>query len=1027
MRGQSKVKEQLINELKELRHRIIEQDQLKDKRKQAREALWESENYYRTLVENLPQKIFFKDRNSVYLFCNENYSRDLKIRPDEIMGKTDYDFYPKELGGKYQADDKRIMESGETEDIQESYIQDGIEVIVQTVKTPIKDEKGKIVGILGIFWDITKRKRAEDDLRKYYKQLEEQVEKRTAELRMANEHLRREITERRRTEEMLREYQKAVEGSQDMIAVVDQNYNYLLANKAFLKYRGMDREQVVGLSVPEILGKDLFEKVVKKNLDTCFQGEVVQYEMKYTYPAFGERDLLVSYFPIEDPNGVMRVASVIRDITERKQVEEALLRSEKAAKRLAQENAIFAEIGQIISSTLNIEEVYERFAEEVRKLIPFDRISVNVINPDRTSITIAYAFGIKVVDIKEGDVLPLDDPFNENIVRGRQGVFIQPEDESELARGYPHLVPHFWAGIRSMMTVPLISKDQVIGLLHFQSLKPNSYTELDLRLAGKVGNQIAGAIANAQLFAEYKQMQKALKESEERFKDLYHNAPVGYHEFSLSTGGRITQVNQTELEMLGYTEEEILGRHPWDFIVGEISPELVKARLESNLLLGRTIERTFRRKDGTTFPALIHERFLRDDGGQIIGIRSAIQDITERKLAEDQMNNFKEQLLQSQKMEAIGRLAGGIAHDFNNLLTIIKGYSQLFRIELKQNDPLKRNVEEITKATDRASGLIRQLLAFSRRQILEMKVLDLNIVVGDLEKMLRRVIGEDIELTTHLTDDLGRVKADPGQIEQVVMNLAVNARDAMPNGGRLTIETANVDLDDAYAHSHIDVTPGRYVMLSVSDNGVGMSPEVKERVFEPFFTTKEKDKGTGLGLSTVYGIVKQSEGNIWVYSEPGKGTTFKIYLPRVEDIHEEIGEQEVIEELPRGSETILVVEDEEGVRQLAAHFLENQGYKVLEARDEDDALRISEQHKDPIPLVLSDVVMPKINGRALCERLTLLHPEMKVLYMSGYTGNAIVHHGVLEPGINYIQKPFSMDGLARKVRQVLDKDPRPAV
>jgi nitrogen-specific signal transduction histidine kinase/CheY-like chemotaxis protein len=402
-------------------------------------------------------------------------------------------------------------------------------------------------------------------------------------------------------------------------------------------------------------------------------------------------------------------------------------------------------------------------------------------------------------------------------------------------------------------------------------------------------------------------------------------------------------------------------------------------------------------------------------------------DITQRKQVEERMASLQEQLYQSQKMEAIGRLAGGISHDFNNLLTIIKGYSQLFRLGLKESDPLRENIKQITQATDRASGLIRQLLAFSRRQILEMKVLDLNTVLGDLEKMLRRVIGEDIELVTLSADDLGRVKTDPGQIEQVVMNLAVNAKDAMPNGGRLTIETANVDLDDAYAHSHIDVTPGRYVMLSVSDNGVGMSPEVKERVFEPFFTTKERDKGTGLGLSTVYGIVKQSEGNIWVYSEQGKGTTFKIYLPRVEEALEDLEEKVVTEELPHGSETILVVEDEERVRQLAAYLLENQGYKVLQACDGDDALRICEKHRDPIPLMLTDVVMPKMNGRASYERLMTLHPEMKVLYMSGYTEDAIVHHGVLEQEINYIQKPFALEGLAGKVRQVLDKDSRPVV
>ena len=400
----------------------------------------------------------------------------------------------------------------------------------------------------------------------------------------------------------------------------------------------------------------------------------------------------------------------------------------------------------------------------------------------------------------------------------------------------------------------------------------------------------------------------------------------------------------------------------------------------------------------------------------------ACEDITELKRAEEEKAVLQEQLRQSQKVEAVGCLAGGIAHDFNNLLTVIKGYSQLSSIELKEGDPLRGNIDEIQNATDRAASLTRQLLAFSRRQVMEMKVLDLNTLLRDLEKMLRRVIGEDIEMVIQLAEDLGRVRADVGQIEQVIMNLAVNGRDAMPNGGKLTIETANVELDEFYARSHVDVKPGHYVMFSVSDTGVGMTPEVRERIFEPFFTTKEKGKGTGLGLSTSYGIVKQSAGNIWVYSEPGKGTTFKIYLPRVDEPPEEIRKEVLKEELPRGNEAILIVEDEEEVRKLAGKILERQGYRILEASQGDDALRISERHGGPIDLILVDVIMPGMSCSELAKHLKSPHPKMKVLYMSGYTDNAIVRHGVLEKGVNYIQKPFTMEGLARKVREVLDKD-----
>jgi len=389
--------------------------------------------------------------------------------------------------------------------------------------------------------------------------------------------------------------------------------------------------------------------------------------------------------------------------------------------------------------------------------------------------------------------------------------------------------------------------------------------------------------------------------------------------------------------------------------------------------------------------------------------------------AEEEKAGLEEQLRQSQKMEAIGRLTGGIAHDFNNMLTIIKGYSQFSLMELKEGDSLRGNIKEINKAADRAADLTRQLLAFSRRQIMEFKVLDLNTILRNLDKMLRRIIGEDIELVFLLAEDLVRVKVDPGQIEQVVMNLSVNARDAMPKGGKLTIETANVELDEAYTRNHKVVKPGSYVMLSVSDTGSGMTPGVRDRVFEPFFTTKEIGKGTGLGLSTVYGIVKQSGGYIWVYSELGKGTAFKIYLPRVDELVEELEEKAIREDIPRGSETILIVEDNEDVRKLSVRVLEEQGYKVLEASTGDDALLLFKERKEPIHLILVDVVMPGLSGRQMVEQLRQTYQDFKVLYMSGYTENTIVHHGALEKGINYIAKPFTVDGLARKVREVLDK------
>ncbi len=383
-----------------------------------------------------------------------------------------------------------------------------------------------------------------------------------------------------------------------------------------------------------------------------------------------------------------------------------------------------------------------------------------------------------------------------------------------------------------------------------------------------------------------------------------------------------------------------------------------------------------------------------------------------------------EQLRQSQKMEAVGQLAGGIAHDFNNLLTAITGYSELSLRRLQAEDPLHRNIKEIKKAGERAASLTRQLLAFSRKQVLQPKVLALNSIISDVEKMLRRLIGEDIELRTVLEPQLGSVKADPGQIEQVLLNLAVNARDAMPQGGKLTIETANVYLDGEYAAQHIAVKPGHYVMLAVSDTGCGMDEKTQARIFEPFFTTKEAGKGTGLGLSTVYGIVKQSGGNIWVYSEVGRGTTFKVYLPRVDEGAQEHMRSAEPEDAVQGTGVILLAEDEHMVRKLAREVLEMCGYKVLEAANGGAALLICERHQESIDLLITDVIMPEMGGRELATRLSQLRPEMKVLYMSGYTDNAIVHQGVLDEGANFIQKPFSPQTLASKVREVLGETKR---
>jgi len=396
---------------------------------------------------------------------------------------------------------------------------------------------------------------------------------------------------------------------------------------------------------------------------------------------------------------------------------------------------------------------------------------------------------------------------------------------------------------------------------------------------------------------------------------------------------------------------------------------------------------------------------------------SIVEDIDERKHLEDQLRH-------SQKMEAVGQLAGGVAHDFNNLLTAILGYCNLMLEELPREDPVRADLEEIRAAGERAAALTRQLLAFSRRQMLQPQIVDINTIVQQLEKLLRRLISEDVELVTALGPSLLPVRVDPASVEQILVNLAVNARDAMPLGGRLTIETANVELDDAYALAHVTVTAGDYEMLALTDTGQGMDDATRLRVFEPFFTTKEQGKGTGLGLATVYGMVKQSGGYIWVYSEPGRGTSFKVYYPhaeqRVAAQPEHPGRRHTDD--THGWETVLLVEDEDAVRALAREVLRRHGYAVLEARHGVDAVRAAERHTDDIHLMVTDVVMPHMSGRDLAERLSTVRPKMKVLFMSGYTDHAVMHRDVT-PGAAFIQKPFTPEAFARKVRTVLDSEP----
>jgi PAS domain S-box-containing protein len=512
-----------------------------------------------------------------------------------------------------------------------------------------------------------------------------------------------------------------------------------------------------------------------------------------------------------------------------------------------------------------------------------------------------------------------------------------------------------------------------------------------------------------------KQAEDALKKSEANYLNLIESSPGIIYLNEPHPPYKTIYVSPNIIRF-GYSPEEwystpgmwmsILHNEDRERVLNEFETA-VRENLETDL------EYRIVAKDGTIYWWRDKGSFLLNNKGNRTGWQGLILDITSEK-------ELREQLRQSQKLESVGLLAGGIAHDFNNMLTAINGYSDLTLRKLKADDPLRRNIEEIKRAGERSAELTHQLLAFSRQQILYPVILDLNEAISDTIKLLQRVIGENIQLSTTLNPQVGRVKVDPGQLSQILMNLAVNARDSMPQGGKLTIETANVFLDPDYVRQHVGVLPGAYTMLAVSDTGIGMSDETKEHIFDPFFTTKEVGQGTGLGLATVYGIVKQSGGSIGVHSKEGVGTTFKIYLPRVTEQVTEIKTEKSFTEMPKGTETILLVEDEEIVRKLTVKILEECGYTVIEAANGVKALVLCDKGEYQYDLLMTDVVMPEMGGRELSEKLKERLPNLRVLFTSGYTDDAVVRHGVIEVNTNFIQKPFSAEALADKIREILD-------
>jgi two-component system cell cycle sensor histidine kinase/response regulator CckA len=892
-------------------------------RKQAEAALIEERHLLHTLMDNLPDLIYFKDRASQFTRINLAVAKRFGLsHPEQAVGKTDFDFYGAEHAQEAYRDEQEIIRTGQpvVGKEEKEVWPDGRATWVSTTKMPLRDAEGDIIGTFGVSRDFTERKHAEEELSFKTALLEAQSE-------------------------------TTIDG----ILVVDMTDHVVLVNREFSRIWGFAEDEVptrddrklIEIVKGQIKDPEAFLERVRYLNSHATEKSRDELELKdgrvydrYSAPLRGSTGKLygrIWYF---------------RDITMRKQAENAIWESEERYRTLFEN----APVG--IYRTSPDGRILEANPALVRMLgySSFQELAGRDLNASGFEPDYPRSHFLEMVE-QRGEAAGL-----ESVWLRKDGSALQVRENARPIR------------------------DNSGRLLYYEGT-------------------VEDITQYKQSEGEHIRLVTAIEQSVEAV--VITNA-----------AGSIEYVNPAFTHITGYSREEVLGKNPRLWKSDKQDP-LIYRQLWSTIMNGEVWrgEIINRRKDGSYYSETINIAPVCSTHGEITHFIATKQDISGRKLLE-------QQLFQAQKMEAVGRLAGGLAHDFNNLLTIINGYASILLHKIRTEDPRRDHVNEIAMAGTRAATLTRQLLAFSRRQVLEPRVLDLNLVVADIEKMLRRLIGEDIDLVTTLDPGVGRIKVDPGQIEQVVMNLAVNARDAMPEGGEFLIETSNVEIDEEFTRRHNYVAPGNYVRMVVSDTGCGMSLETQSHIFEPFFTTKEKGRGTGLGLATVYGIVKQSSGFIWVQSAPGKGAWFTILFPRIEADLPTQDHLIVEAHSAMGSETVMVVEDEIGVRSLACQVLISQGYKVLQAGGGAQALRTVQEYTGPIHLLLTDVVMPKIGGKELARRFSALHPETKVLYMSGYTDDAVIRSGILRGDSPFLQKPFTEDQLGRKVREVLNMKSR---
>jgi two-component system cell cycle sensor histidine kinase/response regulator CckA len=783
--------------------------------------------------------------------------------------------------------------------------------------------------------------------------------------------------------------EQIIENAPEAISIVDEDLRILRINSEFTRLFGFTADDAKGQRLDTlIVPPDRYSETAWISQSTRTQKKI-SIETRRQRKDGSLVEVLLSSSPVNLSAERIGAYASYRDITEQKRAEElnaalyAIAARSQAAEDLPQ---FFSAIHSILGQLMNARNFYIALYDPQSQLLSFPYF---VDEQDSTPAPKTLGRGLTEYVLRSGEpLLTTPSTFEDLVKRGEVELIGAPSVD--------------WLG------VPLKSGANCIGVLVVQSYSEKiRFADRDREILKFVSHQLAAAI-------EHKRYEEALRRSEARSRSLILSAAFGI--CRCTHGGRFLDVNPALITMLGHESMENLLRlnaRKDVFVNPQELDRLAEDYRRTGSLNG--VEVQWKRKDGRVIIVRISGCAASscDEPEEVLELIA--EDITDRR-------QLEEQLRQAQKMDAVGRLAGGVAHDFNNLLMVINGYTEVLLEQLEKDSAMHHKVESIQQAADRAATLTRQLLAFSRKQLLELKVIDINAVIGDMERLLRPLIGENIELITRLSSETGHTRADAGQLEQVIMNLVVNAKDAMPDGGRLVLQSADVNVRQGFSE-HRFIQPGRYAVISVSDTGHGMDKETQSRIFEPFFTTKEKGKGTGLGLSTVYGIVKQSNGYVFAESEPGTGSTFYVYLPRVEESAEELAPAKSQPNEAGGCETVLLVEDEESVRELVRLTLSSRGYKVIEAENGECGLRASETFKDHIDILITDVVMPGIGGRELAKKLLTLRPGISVLYLSGYTEDAVVTQGALGPNTAFLQKPFTLQNLAKKVREVLRARP----